>query len=571
MKKIFSILNFQQKKLLFIIIFLLVVLSVLEILTLYFLQGAISYFTNLSVSSGIEKIVNNNIFKYSPIRIILILFSLVFISRCFFSIFINYKKNLLIKDINDYLSYKIYNNYLNQNFEFFLNKKSSNIISNILIEIEKFAYRVVDAILILFVELFIVVAVLFFLFFNYFSSTFFLLATIIIFFGLFYKIFKNKFYELGKKKLYFDQKKTQDLQNSLHVIQNIKLDHLEDIFSKRFLLSTNLASKSQFFSHFMLELVKPLIELLVLFLFILILLFFFFYLQISKQEIILMIGLFVVSMFRILPSCNRVLNALNTIKYYYSTIYLISDELKITYINKNVLETLKENLTFKDYIEVKNLSFNYIDEGKKVEILKNINLKIKKNEFIGIVGNSGAGKSTLLNIICYLLKPSSGSILIDNIDISKSHISYQKKIGYVSQNTYLIDGTIIENVIFGVDKKDYNYGIFNKVINLSNVNEFLNELPLGKDELIGEKGSKLSGGQKQRIGIARALYKNPEIIILDEATSALDLYNEKIILNNIKNINNITLIIVSHNLNTLKLCDNIYEITNKNLSKINLN
>jgi ABC-type bacteriocin/lantibiotic exporter with double-glycine peptidase domain len=169
------------------------------------------------------------------------------------------------------------------------------------------------------------------------------------------------------------------------------------------------------------------------------------------------------------------------------------------------------------------------------------------------------------------LKPSSGSILIDNIDISKSHISYQKKIGYVSQNTYLIDGTIIENVIFGVDKKDYNYGIFNKVINLSNVNEFLNELPLGKDELIGEKGSKLSGGQKQRIGIARALYKNPEILILDEATSALDLYNEKIILNNIKNINNITLIIVSHNLNTLKLCDNIYEITNKNLSKINLN
>jgi len=176
-----------------------------------------------------------------------------------------------------------------------------------------------------------------------------------------------------------------------------------------------------------------------------------------------------------------------------------------------------------------------------------------------------------LNIICYLLKPSSGSLLLDNIDVSDNCITYQKKIGYVSQNTYLVDGSIIENIIFGVDKKDYNHDTFNKVIDLSNVNEFLSKLPLGKDELIGEKGSKLSGGQKQRIGIARALYKNPEILILDEATSALDLSNEKIIINNIKKINNITAIVVSHNPNTLKICDNVYKIEDKTLKKINLN
>jgi ABC-type multidrug transport system fused ATPase/permease subunit len=185
MNKIFNILNLKQKKLLFIIIFLLFVLSALEISTLYFLQGALSYFTNLSVSAGIEKITNNNFLNYSPIRIILFLFSFLFTTRCLFSIFINYRKNLLIKDINDYLSYKIYKNYLNQNFEFFLNKNSSNIISNILIEVDKFAYRVVDAILILCVELFIVTAVLVFLFINYFNSTFFLLGIIFIFFGLF--------------------------------------------------------------------------------------------------------------------------------------------------------------------------------------------------------------------------------------------------------------------------------------------------------------------------------------------------------------------------------------------------
>jgi len=173
MNKIFNILNSRQKKLLFGIIFLLVVLSVLEISTLYFLQGALSYFTNLSVSGGILKITDNNFFNYSPIRIILFLFSFVFTTRCLFSIFINYRKNLLIKDINDYLSYKIYKNYLNQNFEFFLNKNSSNIISNILIEVDKFAYRVVDAILILCVELFIVTAVLVFLFIYFYFIIFF--------------------------------------------------------------------------------------------------------------------------------------------------------------------------------------------------------------------------------------------------------------------------------------------------------------------------------------------------------------------------------------------------------------
>jgi ABC-type bacteriocin/lantibiotic exporter with double-glycine peptidase domain len=288
----------------------------------------------------------------------------------------------------------------------------------------------------------------------------------------------------------------------------------------------------------------------------------------------MMIGLFIIAMFRILPSCNRTLNAFNTIRYYYSTIHLISDELKALTINNNNDQNekfKKNNLVFKNLIELKNLSFYYTDNIKTVEILKNINIKIKKNKFTGILGDSGTGKTTLLNIICYLLKPSSGSLLLDNIDVSDSYISYQKKIGYVSQNTYLVDGSIVENIIFGVDKKDYNDDKFNKVIDLSNVNEFLSKLPMGKDELIGEKGSKLSGGQKQRIGIARALYKNPEILILDEATSALDLSNERIIINNIKKINNITVIMVSHNPNTLKICDNVYKIENKTLKKINLN
>ncbi len=177
--------------------------------------------------------------------------------------------------------------------------------------------------------------------------------------------------------------------------------------------------------------------------------------------------------------------------------------------------------------------------------LKNINIEIKKYSTIGIRGVSGSGKTTLLNLICGLLHPSSGEIFIDGISINLLRKSYQKKIGYVSQKTYLSDESIIKNVIFGQDQKFFNYNLFDECIKKSNLDDFIAKLPNGKDTIVGEMGSKLSGGQQQRIGIARALYKKPEILILDEATSALDEDAENEIIKTIVNLKGKITIIIS--------------------------
>jgi ABC-type bacteriocin/lantibiotic exporter with double-glycine peptidase domain len=225
-----------------------------------------------------------------------------------------------------------------------------------------------------------------------------------------------------------------------------------------------------------------------------------------------------------------------------------------------------KEFTFTKQITLEKINFKY--EFSKKITLDDINLEIKKNEIIGISGESGSGKSTLLNIICLLLRPSSGKIFVDNTPVENIYRSYQLKIGYVPQKIYLIDDTFIQNIIFGVDKIYYDYNLFREVIIKSDLEKVLENLPLKEDTIIGERGSKFSGGQQQRMGIARALYKRPEILILDEATSSLDERSENEILHTINNLKNkLTIIIVAHKKSVLDFCDTIYEIKDGKLNQ----
>jgi ATP-binding cassette subfamily B protein len=485
-------------------------------------------------------------------------FFLFFLFRSALVIYISSLKANIVKKINDDFSNLIYLNYLNKNYEFFINNNSSDLISNIILEIEKFSYRVIDNIISGAAELFIIISVLGFLFYNYFQETLFFSITIIILLSLFYIFYKNKIKKMGIEKSFYDKKKINNLQNTFHAIQNIKLDQNEDYFYKRFSLSTDSSSRSSFYIQLVSDLPKSYIELIILVIVFSLLLIFYFFFNVSKQEIISMLGLFVIGMFRLLPSCNKVINSINNIRFNYSSVDLISSEL-LKPQNLIVSNYSSDNFLFKDSIKFININFSYSSNKKLV--LKNINLIIKKNESIGIFGSNGSGKSTLLNIMCNLLQPTAGQIYVDNKPLNQIGNAYKKKIGYVSQKTMLVDGSIIENVIFGIEEKNYNYKLFDFVIEKSNLKNFLSQLPDGKYTYIGEKGSNLSGGQQQKIGIARALYKNPEILILDEATSALDEDSENEILNTIKDLKKkLTIIIVSHKKSVFDGCDKIYKL-----------
>ncbi len=213
-------------------------------------------------------------------------------------------------------------------------------------------------------------------------------------------------------------------------------------------------------------------------------------------------------------------------------------------------------MDFTKNLIIENLNFGYSDLKK--EVINNINIHINFGNFLGVSGVSGSGKTTLLSIILGLLKPDKGNIIVDGTNVFNNIRAWQAVIGYVPQNLYLIDDTIQNNIALGTLKEDLNLDLLNKVINLACLEDLINDLPGGIHTNIGEKGIGLSGGQRQRIGIARALYRQPKLLILDEFTNALDKKLEEKILNNIYGLKkNVTGIIVSHDNNVLQNCDKI--------------
>ena len=212
-----------------------------------------------------------------------------------------------------------------------------------------------------------------------------------------------------------------------------------------------------------------------------------------------------------------------------------------------------------------NVSFKYQDDSKY--IFKDINLKLSKTDFVGIYGESGVGKSTFVDILSGLLEPTSGQLLVnDKHKITSSFLSTKDLIGYVPQNIYLNDESISSNIAFGEKKEKIDNNLVNYAINNSKLRNFVDELKLKENTLIGERGIKISGGQKQRLGIARALYRKSKILIFDESTSSLDEKTENEFLEIVKNLSQkVLIILISHKPNTLKYCNKIYRITNKSV------
>jgi ABC-type multidrug transport system fused ATPase/permease subunit len=559
MYKLFNLLTLTQKKTFFLLVFFIILLSLVEILTFSLLQPIINFYSdNSSEDIFIYKI---DLIKTLEVNEILGLFFIFFTIRAALYIYVSFKKNQFIYNINNFLSSRIFENYINQEYFFFIKNKTSDMISTIINEVEKFSYRLIDNVINLFTEIFIVSAILIFLLLNFFNETMVLSLASITFFFIFYFFFKFKFKKLGNEKTLSDAKKINNLQNSFFAIQPIKLEGLEFLFSQKFFISTQKSAKSQFHLGFISELSKPLIEFLVLIIVVIMLFFSYLYSHLSNKEILSTLAIFAVAMFRLLPSTNKIIYSLNSIKFYSSSRKIIDEELnrKFLKLNNYSENQIFKSINFNSTIKLENICFSYPSSGKK--ILNNANLIINKNQTIAITGGNGSGKSTLLNIICCLLRPLKGKIYVDGIDIQDNQRALQKKIGFVQQRTFIVDDTLLNNIIFGRQFKTENYLHLQDVIKDSNLQSFIDNLPKGLETNFDEMGRNLSGGEMQKIGIARALYKKSEILLLDEATSALDENSEEEILNTITKLRKkVTIIATTHKKDFLKYCDNVYNI-----------
>jgi ABC-type bacteriocin/lantibiotic exporter with double-glycine peptidase domain len=385
---------------------------------------------------------------------------------------------------------------------------------------------------------------------------------LLIFYLTFNFLTKKKIYKLGKVRIDSGYSQLKNLQQIFSTIKEIKLKSIEPVFIKIFKINMSDFCNAAKIQGFFLELPKIFVEIVFIFCIILLTLFFKIF-NFENISLISILGLFVVAAFRAIPSVNRILNATQTIKFLLPSLDNLKDDLNNEKINEEIVNSatskLNKKLLFENSIDIKNVCYKYPNTNK--DVLSNISFSIKKNEYVGVVGQSGSGKSTLLDLIMGLIAPYKGEILIDKVNINNNLISWQNRIGYVSQSVFLIDDSIKNNITFGHNSETVDPNQLIDVCQKAQIYDFINSLDKKFETNVGEKGIKLSGGQIQRLGIARALFSNPDIIIFDEATSSLDLKTENEFLEGLELLRaKVTIIFVSHRKVSLRYCNKIINL-----------
>lgn len=277
----------------------------------------------------------------------------------------------------------------------------------------------------------------------------------------------------------------------------------------------------------------------------------------NSAKAIVMVSLFAAAAYRLMPSLNRIVSSLVYIRKNMTSIAILDMYEDLAYDRK---EEKGSPISFNKTIELSNLSYRF--PGKDKDVLKKINLEIRKGEKIGIIGSSGSGKTTLMNVVLRFLEESTGQIIVDGQPLRADQTrAWRNMIGYVKQDIFLMDASIRENITFGDEHVDEER--LRAAVSQASLDALVRALPEGMNSQIGERGSQLSGGQRQRISIARSLYRNAEILIFDEATSALDNQTELEVSESIDSLSEAhkTIFIIAHRITTLRNCDRIYELS----------
>jgi len=386
-------------------------------------------------------------------------------------------------------------------------------------------------------------------------SLFFIASYLIIFY-----LVKKFLSHLGKERLQANQNRFRTLSETFGAIKEIKVCGLEQFHIHRFEIPSKKTATTAAFLTLVANLPRYLMEILTfggLIFFILFLI----HRDGEFKNIIPYISVYIFAGYRLLPLFQQLYGAFTQINFSNPSFHTLYKDL----VNLGFKTTLSivSPMPLKKSISLQNINFNYLNSKDK--LIDDITMTIPAFSKVGIVGVSGSGKTTIVDLILGLLDPEQGTLKVDgNVITPDNKKFWQKSIGYVPQQIYLLDASIKENIAFGVEIQDIDLEAVKQAARAANLHDFIvKELPNGYDTIIGEKGIRISGGQRQRIGIARALYHNPQVLFLDEATNALDQNTEKAIIDGLCNLNNNkTIIIITHQISTIKKCDIIFLLEN---------
>jgi len=561
-QKLRSILNRTTKRHLFLLVALSIFVSIVETI------GITAIMPLIDITTNFDNIHSNQYYQWFFIFFgfksdvnFAIFFGLVlfgfYIFRGGMNLLYSYVMAKFTNKLYAQTTKKLFKTYLSMPYQVFVDKNSSYLTKAIVSE-ALYMTSVVNAVLFMISEIFLIIFLYTFMLIASWKIT--LIFTVIVAINIIFltQTISKKIKKIGAIRAQVQAKFYELINRLFGNFKNIKLQdgNRMNATTDDFNMVVKELSKVNTANTFLSSFPRVVLEAIGFSLIVLVLITFIYLNQSDISYILPTLSLFILALFRLLPSINRIIISYNILMYHHISIDIVSEEQKTPQEN-----LLNEIVEFKYKIELKNVNFSY----KESSIFQNINLTISKGEKIAFIGESGSGKSTLVDLIIGLFRPNKGEMRVDNTLIDESNLqNWRSQIGYIPQQVYLIDETIKENVCCG---RKLDTALLDKVLKQANIFDFL-QTKQGINTFIGEDGIQLSGGQKQRIAIARALYGQPEVFVLDEATSALDDKIEKKIMDEIYKITkDKTLIVIAHRLSTISRCDQIYKVQDGKITK----
>jgi len=494
----------------------------------------------------------------------IILIFIFLLKNVYLSLFLFFQGKV-IKILKIDVKNKLFKNYINAPYNFHIKNNPSILIRNLTESVDG-AINTILGTLSITRESLILIIIFILLFLNEPMVSVSVFSVLIVISGLFMLFTRQALISRGEQSQFLKGDQLKTINHSLGSIRETKILNRESYLTNLFTHQVDKLEKNSFFAYFLTQAPRLFLEFIAVFA-VAVTAILFVITKFSNEQILPIISLLAVCAVRLIPAFNLIISSLSSRRFSTASFELVSREMTNVPIedkfrnNNSIGGKSYKKYFFKNQIKFENVFF--LHENSNAKILQNIFLEIKQGQKIGIIGKSGAGKSTLIDLILGLIKPTKGKILIDNLNLDYNLRDWQKQIGYVPQDIYLLDDTIRNNIAFGLNANDINQEAILKSIELSRLKDYISSLEKKENTVVGNRGIRVSGGQKQRIGIARALYYNPRILILDEATSSLDTFNERKIMEEIYNTTeNMTLIVVTHRHKSVSNCDKIYLLDN---------
>lgn len=454
--------------------------------------------------------------------------------------------------------------YIGQDYTFFLNVNSAELIRNINTDPEMF-YTAVQNSLQLLTELVVSVIIVLYLLFTDVAITLGVAGSVGIMMLILVKGLRGILMRYGDDRRLYSANMLKCMQQAFGGIKEIKIANRESYFQNDFEKQNEIYTHVIKQNAFLSAIPKPIMEALCIVGLMAVIA-----IKVSvgttdTTQFVAILGVFAAAAFKLLPSVNKISSYFAAIVHNGVVIEKVRDEYREMYEEKSTVRELEvksqeQQISLDKEITVEHLEFSYPNTEEAV--IKDANVVIPKNCSAAFIGPSGAGKTTFVDLILGILTPQKGTIRVDGKDIGSALKSWHEKIGYIPQTIYMLDDTIRNNIAFGDEGVIDDTRVW-EALRQAQLEDFIKSLDEGLDTVIGEAGVRLSGGQRQRIGIARALYRRPEVLVLDEATSALDNETEAAVMEAIDSLQGkMTMFIIAHRLSTIQNCDIVYKVEN---------